>query len=235
MWRKWAVGAVLALALLGSGCGGSQGYRDALASAFQGAPDNELRASTGDARCFADALLRDVGQERLERAGLTAATLRADGELDVSKLHGTDLDAFVDALLDCTQLVVATAPDVLDGVYAPPPDEMACVNAWVRDSQTFRTYITRAYATRGATRMTEAEAIEMVDEMFWCLDVGRLVAARYEPAGLTFDSERVACLRHEMRESVAAKGLYVRRALEGTAPPAADAEAVYGPMLVKCP
>lgn len=181
--------------------GGNEGsapyseYVDALTASFLDDTDGEpLTADEDEARCTAERVVRDVGRDRLEEAGLTIEAL---GEPDVGD-DGLDLTdeeagAMADAVLDCIDVGREFAASI-GGDEIDPAAAECMAEALASERAALRSMFVGTFIGGDGYEPSVDEAGVMVDALLECASFGEMVAAGAAEDGIEFTDEEIACL-----------------------------------------
>lgn len=198
--------SVLALGL--GACGGdddggaqaSEEYLDALAESMMASDDGDepLTTDADEARCAAERMTEEVGQERLEDAGMTIEALgEADPLGDGVDLTEAESRQVVDAILECVDLGAAMAGSFASG-DGIPADATGCLGERFERSDEFRDFLALSLR-EGDDAPPPPEFAELFsDALFDCVDFGEIFASGL---GVELTDEEIACLDDAIRES----------------------------------
>lgn len=199
-----ASGLALVLGACGGGDGGgaqaSEEYLDALTESIMSTDegDEPLTADEDEARCAAERMAEEIGQERLEDAGMTIEAL---GESDPFA-DGTDLTEeeslqVVDAMFECVDVGAAMA-----GSFAAdaeiPPDAAGCLGDRFEESEEFRDFFALTLREGDDAAPSPDVAERFTDALFDCVDFGEIFAAGL---GAELTDDEIACLDDAIRDS----------------------------------
>lgn len=205
--RNMLVGAsVLALGL--GACGGDDGggaqaseeYLDALAESMMASDDGDepLTTDEDEARCAAERMTEEVGQERLEDAGMTIEALgEADPLGDGVDLTEAESRQVVDAILECVDLGASMAGSFTpgDGIPAGATD---CLGERFERSDEFRDFLALSLREGDDAAPPPDFADLFSDALFDCIDFGEIFAAGL---GAELTDDEIACLDDAIRDS----------------------------------
>jgi hypothetical protein len=202
------VGAsVLALGL--GACGGDDGggaqaseqYLDALIESMMSTDDGDepLTTDEDEARCAAERMTEEVGQERLEDAGMTIEALgESDPFADGTDLTEEESRQVVDAILECVDLGASMAASFTSGGDGLPAGAADCLGERFERSDEFRDFLALSLREGDDAGPQPDFAALFSDALFDCVDFGEIFASGL---GVELTDEEVACLDDAIRES----------------------------------
>jgi len=192
----------------GGGAQASEEYLDALTEFMMtsGDFDQPLTTDEDEARCAAERVTEEVGQERLEDAGMTIEALRkGDPFADGTELTEAESRQVVDAVLECIDIGAMMAAMMAAGAASGgwiPAAATDCVAERLDRSDDFRDSMARSLREGDdavwSTDMLESSYRAFFDATLRCVDFGEIFASGL---GVELTDEEIACLDDAIRES----------------------------------
>ncbi len=230
--RRTAAGVGVLVFALGA-CGGGDGvseqeYVDALAEAMTSAAagGQPLTTDASEARCAAERVVAEVGQRRLEDAGLTIDRL-ADPFASGTGLTAAEADAVVDAILECVAVGASfalqfTGEEALDA-------DADCLAGRFEESGAFRGFLARSLREGRDAAPTGELGEELSDIILDCVEFGAVFA---QGLGVDLTEAEIACLDDAIRRSETLRELLAEGLAGGATGTEVPPEVV--DMLVEC-
>jgi hypothetical protein len=176
-------------------------YVEALTSAFSRRSERDPIANTEqEAQCTAETIVDDVGQERLEDAGLTVAVLESDtfGTDGFPDLEAGDASTIVDAIFDCINVGATLGAQLVAG--GPSETQAQCLDDKLKALDAFHAFYESILRQGNRTTMDMDAASAVVDTMFECIGQGEFFRASVADS-ITLTDEQVACLDESLASS----------------------------------
>jgi len=180
--------------------------------------------STDEVRCMAEEVVDEVGVDALQRAGISPATVRAAGDIDVTGLlteaEATTLAGRVADCIDWGEMVAAALDGQELGITA---EQAHCIGDRIGDSDLIRDVFAQGFMGSGTGASPET-ARALGAEVVTCIDFGHLVATALEDAGVPITGQQAACIGEGMNSSVFVREMFAQQftgisAVEVPAPP----------------
>ncbi len=157
--RMRTIGAIGALLLVVSGCGGSndEDAKKAIAESIMNESDTTFDVKQSEADCVASGFVDDIGVDQLQEYGILTEDAKTSTTLDEIKMSADDADAAANAFVDCVdvqELLMGSVP--LEGM---DPAAVDCVKGVLSDDAVhdlLAATFSAAGADAAAPDMTEA-------------------------------------------------------------------------------
>ena len=167
--------------------------------------------SADEVRCMATHVVDQVGIEALQAAGITLASVRAAGDIDVTGLltqaEASTLASEVADCIDWGDMVAAQ----LDGEDLGISTQQAhCIGDAIGDSDLIRDVFAQGFMGAGAGASQES-ARALGEDVVACIDFGALVATAMADAGVPIDDAQAACIGAGMNSSVFLREMFARQ------------------------
>lgn len=173
---------------------GDDEYTDALAASLED-PDNGFGGSSEEARCAAEAIVDEIGAQRMQEAGVTEAQLNSSENLG-SDLTEAEATTVADAVIECVDLAAAYASGFAGG--EPSADQTACV-AQRFDDDIFRQLIVTDIMLGSQATLPRDVADVFADTFVSCADVASSILESVVGSLDAVTDEQIACVEDAVR------------------------------------
>jgi hypothetical protein len=225
--------ALLVAALLLAACGGDDSgdqsahvseaeYMKAMATAFnrRTTGSNPIANSKDEANCTAGRIVDNVGQEHLEKAGITAKVLKSDsfGTNGFPELSSKDASKVVDAIFQCIDVGQSLGKQLVAG--GPTPTQAQCLDEKLKALPAFHSFYESILQHGNQTTMGESAAGDVVDTLFKCIGQGEFFQSSVAGT-ITLTPAQVECLNQSLASSSDYRDALVA-SFTGKQPPSGD-------------
>lgn len=173
---KLATG-VLILAVLVAACGGGgdsdlseeeQAFADLIAAQMVDDPDDV--ATEAEAQCYGEAVVADMGLDRLVAVGLDQAAIESGTGPDDVELADEDVDALVDSMMECVDFGAFFTASLVEGGEGGVSEESAgCIADGISDESIEAAARAGIEGDELDDSLEQAFLSEMLDLMSQCL------------------------------------------------------------------